>query len=208
MGSPQVVDSNDVCAVAENSEANAHVSDALLGTRADELGPKVVLLAFSRSPHAFRMVFQQAPELESCRRALTMYNFALELESGTKMLVRPEHYNPTLEAIRLAGWHLSHQHVFVDVELEKVVIGLLQSLPGREKVHPRGVASVPLAFASATSSMEADVTISRTFVNIRVPSSMRSSDGTGLCTVSTTDADKRKGKNKRGKKQRKNFTNS
>jgi len=178
-------------------DVNAQLSRALLQSRPPVLGPHVILLTFSRSPQSFRETLLQASELEACRQALEVAGFAVELPSGAKVFVEPQHYLPTVEAVRLGGWTLMHQHVLVDPELADAVIGLVLALPGREKIRPRGAKVLPVGFATAVTEMNAEVYVSKDFINIRVPSSLCSDVGTGLRTASTTDADERKGKNHR-----------
>lgn len=178
-------------------DANAQKSNSLLANRRQGLAPAVVLLTFSRSPQSFRSILAKAEELAAYRDALAQSGYAWELKSGTKIFVTPEHYEPTLEAARLAGWSLARQHIIVDVELVEVVTGLLRCLPGRESVRSKGGVKVPLAFAAASLQFASDIVVSKTFINIRVSSSMCSADGSGQRTKSTTDTDPRKGKNKR-----------
>lgn len=178
-------------------DANAQLSNSLLANRGEGLAPAVVLLTFSRSPRSFRTILAEAVELAAYRDALAQNGCAWELKSGTKIFVKPDHYEPTLEAVRSAGWSLARQHIIVDVELAEVVPGLLRCLPGRESVRSQGAVKVPLAFAAASLQFGSDIVVSKTFINIRSSSSMCSADGTGQRTKSTTDADPRKGKNKR-----------
>merc|ERR1712232_1141790 len=86
--------------------AESQVSDACIPTRLEELGPRVVLLTLSRRPQALREILLQAPELDGCRAALAEHGFAVELDSGAKAFVRPEHYEAVLSAVRLAGLSL------------------------------------------------------------------------------------------------------
>ena len=71
------------------------------------------------------------------------------MQSGAKVFVHPKHYEATLEAIRLGGWTPYPNHVVTEVDLEAVVLGVVEKLPGRESVHPRGSHVVPLGFATA-----------------------------------------------------------
>lgn len=187
---------------ADTKDANAQLSSALIESRRSDLAASVALLCFSRSPRSFRTLLAEASGLAPCREALIQGGYALELRSGAKMLVKPEHYDPALEALRLAGWSLSHQHVVVEVELAEVVTDLMKRLPGRESVRPRGQQRVPLAFAAASLQCNSEITVTKTFINISVPSSLVSAEGSGQRTQSTTDADKRKGKNARKRNAR------
>lgn len=198
--------------IERESEVNEQVSSAILHSKNTEKGLKVLVLRFSRSSRAFRDALLQSPELEDTRNALEQFGYSVELESGAKVFVRPDIYQPVLRAIRLGGWVLYPEHVIVETpELEDAVIQLAKGLPkkvtntrqNREKVLPRGATAMPLAFAAAAENLECDVSVSKTFLHVQVPSSMRSSEGDGQPTVSTTQTSPRKGKNHRKKKSHK-----
>lgn len=184
---------------------NEQVSGALLQSQKPEAGVKVSLLKFSRSPRAFREALLQSLDLQDARLALERRGYSVELDSGAKVFVDAELYQPLLEAIRLANWVLYPEHVIVNPDLESKVIAIARGLPKtttdgrskREKVLPRGTTAVPLAFAGAVVNSEHEITVSKTFIHVKVPSSMRSSDGTGQRTVSTTETSVRKGRNHR-----------
>merc|ERR1711920_397085 len=111
---------------------------------------------------------------------------------GAKIFVRPGHFEASLEAIRLANLSLFPNHVIVDPENESTVIGLVRQLRGREAVHPTGTSVLPLAFAEVTAQMEQPINVSRTFIHINIPSSLRSESQPGSPrTMSTTDANPR-----------------
>eukprot|EP00930_Biecheleria_cincta_P031850 TRINITY_DN22098_c0_g1_i1.p1 TRINITY_DN22098_c0_g1~~TRINITY_DN22098_c0_g1_i1.p1 ORF type:complete len:673 (+),score=140.99 TRINITY_DN22098_c0_g1_i1:156-2021(+) len=184
---------------------NEQVSSALLQNHKPEAGVKVVVLKFSRSPRAFRNALLQSPDLQCTRLALEQRGYSVELDSGAKVFVDAELYEPLLEAVRLADWVAYPEHVIVNPDLESKVLAIARSLPKtvidgrpkREKVLPRGKTTVPLAFATAVATSEHEIIVSKTFIHVKVPSSMRSSDGTGQRTVSTTETNARKGRNHR-----------
>lgn len=172
---------------------NAQIGDALLRSSAADDGAQIVLLKFSRRPAALQKMLLEADELAPCRSALEAQGFSVTLPSGAKMLVQPDHYGPALEAIRLYSLNLHPNHVLVEPNLERMVIGLAKKLCGRESVYPKSKDVLPLEFATVTHNEAEQVVISRTFVHIRVPSSLRSeSDAAAPRTASTTDADPRK----------------
>lgn len=122
---------------------NNQISEDVLKGYRSEVGPQVVLLTFTRSPKAYRDVLMQSAELAGYRQALEERDFAVELpSSGAKILVHPAHYSAVLEAVD--AFVLTRKHVLVDLPLKDVVIGLVMGLPGREKVLPRNVCTVPL----------------------------------------------------------------
>jgi hypothetical protein len=175
-------------------EVNAQVSDAVLRSR---LSSQVVLLTtFSRSPKTFRDALLRAPELEQCRQALQARGFEWELPSGAKLLVQPQDYEAVLWFIRESGHAFLPRHVFADPALSDAVIGIVDALPKREKIYRDGTAIVPLSFAANAVNCEQKVSVLRTFVDI----SHASSSNDAPRTVSTTDADARKGPNHRSGK--------
>mmetsp|Transcript_157838 Transcript_157838/g.290831 ORF Transcript_157838/g.290831 Transcript_157838/m.290831 type:complete len:507 (-) Transcript_157838:155-1675(-) len=174
---------------------NAQLSEALVRSSLATDGPRVLLLKLSRSSEAMRRLLLESEELAHCRAALESQGVAVELASGAKIFVRPEHYVPVHEALRLHSMTLYNDHVIVDVDLEPVVTELVRSLRGRSNVYPKRTDILPLGFASAAASMNGTtpVVVDRTFINIRVPSSLYTeSDPTAPRTASTTDADPRK----------------
>jgi len=209
-GIPRVAEEDIGASIGERNVAagdahvNADLSHALLESRVNGPGPQVVLSTFSRSPRALRDLLNQARELGEVREALTERGLASELPSGLKMFVQPEHYAPAMEAIRLARWTLLGKHAIVDVGFVPLIEDLVRSLPGREKVQPRSTDVIPLAFPAASSQMNAQITVMKTFLNIAIPSSLPSSDSGAPRTKSTTDTAPRKGNNPRRSRKSQN----
>merc|ERR1712100_523341 len=84
------------------ASVNAQLSNALLQQHhAPGTHLKVVLMRFSRSPQTFRKALLEAPELADWRHALESQGHTVELNSGAKVFVKPEHYRAVLEEIRL-----------------------------------------------------------------------------------------------------------
>jgi len=190
---------NEIRLTSQSSHSAEHVnsqlSSALVHDR--QAGPSVTLLNFSRSPCAFRYALMHAPELESIRQSLEAHGLPMELESGAKLVVHAKNYQAVLEAIRLGSLRATRSHVFVEPELEDVVIGLVRALPRLHSVNHRSSAKVPIGAAQAVSELDAEVRVERTFISIVVPSSLRSAGGIGPRTASTTDTTIRKGRNHR-----------
>jgi len=183
---------------------NAQLSAALVHKTHLDSGPRILLLKFSRRPAALRASLTKAPELVACKETLEEHGFSSELPSGAKVFVSWEHYEPALEAVRLAGMKLFPDNVLVDESLEPVVLQLVHQLRGRNWVHPKDSQVVPLAFPQAALQAEHQIDVSRTFIHVRLPTSLLSPSQTGgERMVSTTDADPRKSVNhrrRRGKK--------
>lgn len=140
-----------------------------------------------------RDMLLEAEELAPCRAALGAHKYPVELESGAKIFVRPEHYNPALVAVRLNGLSLYKNHVLVDLDLEDVILRITRQLPGRLSTYPKNRDVVPLGLTQSASSAGFDLAVTRTFIQIHVPTSMYSESDTGAArTASTTYADPRK----------------
>lgn len=179
---------------------NAQISNALLLGADVDAGPRVVILRFSRCPKSLGEALLHAPELVGCAEALKVRGFSVELEKGAKVFVHPELYEATLEAVRLGAWTLCPNHVITEVRLEEVVLRVVNRLPSRDSVHPKGSQTVPLGFASFAVEHDSEISVTRSFIEVRIPSSLRSASRTGPRTVSTTDMFARKGGNPRGKR--------
>ena len=70
--------------------------------------------------------------------------FAVELDSGAKVFVRPEHYVPVMEALRLSGCPLHADNVLVDPALEGTLLEVLRGLPNVTGVRVRSATTIPL----------------------------------------------------------------
>mmetsp|Transcript_42849 Transcript_42849/g.82013 ORF Transcript_42849/g.82013 Transcript_42849/m.82013 type:complete len:896 (+) Transcript_42849:82-2769(+) len=170
---------------------NAQISDALMRKTPAPSGPKVVLLTFSRDPAALAQTLLQAAELAPFKEALAAEGLDVQLPSGAKIFVRPEHHGPTVEAIRLYGLSLKPKHVVVEAELEQDVLKLVESLRPK-KVYAKTRTIMPLALAELAGNCDYEVDISRTFIDIRVSSSLCSYPDQSHHAASTTQADPRK----------------
>merc|ERR1719271_2021141 len=86
-------DANDMSSHSQvPAEVNAQISSALLHSADADSGPRVVLLKFSRRPRSLSEALLNAPELADCIQALQLHGFHVELQSGAKVFVHPEHY--------------------------------------------------------------------------------------------------------------------
>eukprot|EP00927_Polykrikos_kofoidii_P039369 TRINITY_DN33775_c0_g1_i1.p1 TRINITY_DN33775_c0_g1~~TRINITY_DN33775_c0_g1_i1.p1 ORF type:complete len:905 (+),score=163.00 TRINITY_DN33775_c0_g1_i1:40-2715(+) len=170
---------------------NAQISDALMRNTPARSDAKVVLLTFSRDPAALAQTLLQAVELAPFKEALEAEGLDVQLPSGAKIFVRQEHHGPAVEAIRMYGLSLKPKHVVVDVELEQDVLKLAKSLRPK-KVYAKTRTIMPLALAELVGNCDYEVDISRTFIDIRVPSSFCSYPEHSHYAASTTQADPRK----------------
>merc|ERR1712226_1491939 len=164
-------------------DVNSQLSDALLRSRMEQ-ALCVVLLKFTRSPRVFREALMECAELADARHELEASGFASELASGAKIFVQPDHYEAVLEAIRLGSWSLYPEHVIVEPHQEDMVVQLVRKLHGKYKVYPKSSSLVPLGLSQTALESPHSIQVSRTFINISVPSSLYSSsrDGCGQRT--------------------------
>jgi hypothetical protein len=190
-------DAQETSGLHTASNMNAQVSAALVQTVSAGEGPRVWLLKLSRRPSALGKLLLQAPELAECRSAMEQQGFAVELSSGAKVFVDVEVYEATLQAVRLAGWSLHPNHIIVTETLEPVVHQVLRQLRGREHVHLKDSRPLLLEFPATAAKSVYRIEVTRTFIHVVLPSSMRSESQTGVRTVSTTDVDPKNGGNPR-----------
>jgi hypothetical protein len=172
-------------------DINAQVSDAVLRSRAPDRF--VLLTTFTRDPRALDDAIVRSPEIAEWRQALQAHGYNWKLPCGTKVLVWPQDFEPVLWTIRESGHVFRAKHVFVDPALSDTVIGVVNRIPKAEKIYPKGTVTVPLNLAAIAAGSEYKVSVLKTFVDV----SRTSSSSGALRTVSTTDADARKGKNHR-----------
>eukprot|EP00747_Dinoflagellata_sp_TGD_P064945 gnl/TRDRNA2_/TRDRNA2_154132_c0_seq1.p1 gnl/TRDRNA2_/TRDRNA2_154132_c0~~gnl/TRDRNA2_/TRDRNA2_154132_c0_seq1.p1 ORF type:complete len:334 (-),score=57.10 gnl/TRDRNA2_/TRDRNA2_154132_c0_seq1:157-1071(-) len=165
-------------------EVNAQVSDALVhGDATLDCGPHVLLLKFSRDPVAVHEALSRSPELIACSEMLASHGFDVQLQSGAKVFVTPEMYEPVKEAIELGKWVLKPRHVIVEPKLYSVVADIAEGVDKGEKVKVRREGVVPLSFAAAAARMEKKPVIQKTFISVRMPNSLCSFTDAGPRTV-------------------------
>lgn len=163
--------------------ANEKISETLRQARVvSEAGKYVVHLKLSRPCKALRDILLKSEELAPCRQLLDEAGFKVELESGVKIFVSPEHYEAVLVAIQ--GQKLHSKDVILSPGLERIVIQLVQGLSKRDKVYPRGSQTIPLGFLLEAQKEDLQVSFSKHFISIKVPSSLScSSTAEGPKTV-------------------------
>jgi hypothetical protein len=93
-------------------QINAQVSEALLRSSAHASTQQVLLITFSRKADAFRTALRKDERLAGCRHALEERELASELDSGAKVLVRPEQYRPLMQVIRMSHFKFASWHLF------------------------------------------------------------------------------------------------
>lgn len=138
----------------------------------------IVLLEFARSPKQFLHALQYAPELEECRRAMSSSGCPFTVKGGAKVFVRPERYAGVMKAIQ--GKQLKPRHVIIADEFEDLLELAIHNIG-------KGVKTKSKAFIPPEPMVE-----KRTFLEVPLPSSLRSDPRSDPATVSTSDADPRK----------------
>eukprot|EP00933_Yihiella_yeosuensis_P005437 TRINITY_DN109951_c0_g1_i1.p1 TRINITY_DN109951_c0_g1~~TRINITY_DN109951_c0_g1_i1.p1 ORF type:complete len:675 (-),score=91.00 TRINITY_DN109951_c0_g1_i1:184-2208(-) len=140
----------------------------------------VHVLEFSRDPAEFHDLLLTSPELKECREALDSHGFQVRLDQMGQayVFVQPSLYESVLTSLHLHLFNkqLKSRHVIVDSHYKEIVERLVQSLRGKKQVRRKGHQDIPFTF------------IEKTFIAVKVPSSLRSDPGQGPFTASTSDA--------------------
>mmetsp|Transcript_98495 Transcript_98495/g.155685 ORF Transcript_98495/g.155685 Transcript_98495/m.155685 type:complete len:262 (-) Transcript_98495:99-884(-) len=154
--------------------ANSQVSQTLHQRRIDaEAGKYVVHLRFSRPCKALRDLLLESEELAPCRQSLQDAGFGVELDSGLKIFVSPDHYKAVMAAVQDRKFF--PKDVIVDPALEKQVLQLVSGMKKKDHVKPRASRPIPLGFFLEAEKEDLQVSWSRHFISIKVPSSLCSS---------------------------------
>jgi hypothetical protein len=184
--------------LVSQADVNAQISDALLRSRQ---GPKVMLITCARRCSQLIEFLKAGPELKATRLAMQANGLTCQSNEGGRLgpfvFVQPDNYHPLEEALRLSGFPLSEfrcGHVFAEEDLAEVILKFAQSIPKADKLRPTS-AIVPLSFAAKIVENNLEARTFKTFIDIKVPTSMWS-EGSGTKTMSTTATDPRKGPSK------------
>lgn len=167
-------------------DVNAQLSGALLGSRSRA---HIALHTFSPCPQALFEALSDDPELAAYDRALEGH--MRTVTTRARVRVKPEHFEPLVEALRLSGFPLSGfqgSHMFSEPLLNETIANIVDRLPGTLKVSVKLSGVVPLEFAAAALDNNVGPAVFKTFINIRVPTSLCSSEAIGPHTASTTEA--------------------
>jgi len=177
---------------SETVRDNAEVAEALF--RAGAEPEPVCLLEFSRDPESLQKAFEDSVKLQKCAKLLRDAGFHSTLASGARVFVQPDQFLPLKEALRLGGWEMKPRHVLCSMELEEEVLSVIKRIPRREKVRrKKQAARVPLGVPAFVVANDVNPEVKRSFITIKVPSSLRSDRASGTVTASTTDAKFAKG---------------
>jgi len=169
---------------------NSQLSEALLCSRMDRSSNRILVIEYSRNPDDLHQALMCHPDLEDCRRALQDSGLRVCLQTpsgqlGAKMFVHPDQYSAALEAIQLRSLTLDKRHVVVREDLEQALDRIVSSLPRRLRIRQKGHHRIELGtFQQHTIPLR----VRRTFVDIDIPSSIRSTPSGGARVASTTDA--------------------
>lgn len=150
------------------------VSDGAASVDMPRAGPRqshaltVTLLKFSRSPESYRRALLEGAELQPCREALEREGLSSVVEpSGAKLFVQPELHAAVLAGV--AGMQLYTSHVLVTADFEDLVMQALKAAPSSAQIRPRNRDQLWEAWGKSFNT-----TVSRTFIDIEVPSSLHS----------------------------------
>eukprot|EP00928_Gymnodinium_smaydae_P031600 TRINITY_DN23148_c0_g3_i1.p1 TRINITY_DN23148_c0_g3~~TRINITY_DN23148_c0_g3_i1.p1 ORF type:complete len:414 (+),score=37.38 TRINITY_DN23148_c0_g3_i1:71-1243(+) len=159
-----------------SSVSDGNMSDAVSKNCSSFFRGPIHLLEFTRSPQAFFDALMESDALAACRLALTQEEYEPLLPSGAKVFVFPDQYEAVVAAI--GSYDLKPRHVVVSHEFEANVMNALADV-GRG-VRAKGHEVLPPSPAI----------VSRTFITVIVPSSLRS-EPVNTAVASTTDANAR-----------------
>lgn len=201
------------------AHVNAQQSKAVPRSAASSF--TVHLIQYSRHPQSLRRALLEGPELKPCRDSLAACGFSCEQPSGAKVFVAPEQFEAVLAAIQekdLKPWH-----VVASEDFEEAVAHAVQQLPSQQQVREKGHSTVECSGCGAQApryacqrchlvrycskacqqkdwqlhkqSCEAGelLVVKRTFLEVPLKNSLRSTPASADRTKSTTDADPRKG---------------
>ncbi|CAE7836356.1 unnamed protein product [Symbiodinium sp. CCMP2592] len=155
---------------------------------------KLVRLKFSRNPTPFHECLQRCKELDACRGALADAGFQWRLHSGAYIFVPVDMHAAVQDQIEEEGLILGPADVLVSEELEGAVTGAICCLPRKHKVNveSRQASTLPAQQSDLTAQEDPfPIKIERTFIHVKIPSSLRTEPSEGPRTASSTDADAR-----------------
>lgn len=147
--------------------------------------PYVVLLKVSRDPDEHHRKLGTCPELQQCREQLKNAGKQFQLSEGSYIFVSPDWYDCVLKAVELNEMRLFPQHLIVSQELEKLVRRVIGGLPCNSKTKCRSTSRIPLGLPS--EALCTNITISHTFINVDVPSSIDLSASRNGAVASTSE---------------------
>jgi hypothetical protein len=170
---------------AEQAAIRGHViSYAQISASTEPL----VLLTVERDPREFHKKLETCLELKCYRDNLESAGKNFVTQSGGYIFVRPEQYETALEVISLYGVTMSPHHILVAQEYEKIVLTVIGKLRSNLKVRILTSKTVPVAMASWLTSSGIELHVSRTFLQCKITSSIRSTPISSNVVASTTDA--------------------
>lgn len=152
---------------------------------------RIVILQFSQTKSWFPTALLESPELDVERQALFVAGFSLVLASGAKIFVSPKAYD--LVVGQMSSMELKTSHVIVADYLEEKVTAVVEAARavatraqrGSCKLKDRVELIMPATQDSASPTPMDDLAyiVKRTFIEITIPSSMRSASSVRPFTV-------------------------
>jgi len=156
----------------------------------------MILLRFSRDPEALHNRLQHDEKLEDIRIDLSSNNMSLRMNNGAYVFVPSYLHGAVKEHISNEGTELGPNYVVVTAEWEQRIMRVVHSMPRKYKVSVKGREESQLHHVSKGTRI--NIIVSRTFLEVKIASSLFSGPSGGPRTASTTEADPRKGQNPRG----------
>eukprot|EP00929_Paragymnodinium_shiwhaense_P084705 TRINITY_DN45317_c0_g2_i1.p1 TRINITY_DN45317_c0_g2~~TRINITY_DN45317_c0_g2_i1.p1 ORF type:complete len:701 (+),score=101.20 TRINITY_DN45317_c0_g2_i1:101-2203(+) len=147
---------------------------------------QLINLKFARSPEALRRALMEGEELRTCRDKMQAAGFDITLDSGAKVFVKPEQYEPLGQKIKEVGVVLYSSNVIISKEFLPRLTQAVQRVPSRsvgKQARQQGLTiTAPMStphdldveVSESVKSMEQSVgfAVKHTFINIVVPSSL------------------------------------
>jgi len=154
----------------------------------------VVILRYSQTKHWFKKALLESEDLRPEREALEHAGYSTKLESGAKIFVRPELFEPIAKYLAHQGYELKSSHVITELAMEEKVREVLNEARACQPKRERGTAKVTerLQAHIANPSFGADHDsakldwnsfVKRTFIHVPIPSSLLSTLSACACTA-------------------------
>jgi len=155
----------------ENAAANASCAHALLVARA--VPCYVVHITVSRCPDELRKALYADPSLAQCQDALV--EAGLDLPPHAKFFLPPDLCKEVIKAPETAS--LRACDIIVSLELAGTVEGVIASLRSNSKVRVKESHLMSVDATISGHDFEAPVIVKNSFIEVKIPSSQISADG-------------------------------
>jgi len=171
------------------TQSNAQSARLLLCRASQPSAPgliQLVNLKFARSPEALRRALMEGEDLRPCRDEMRAAGFDVTLDSGAKVFVKPEHYEPLRQKIDESGQVLYSSNVIISKDFLPDLMQAVQRVPSRSVGKQARQQELTMATSTSTpQDLEAEVSesvksmklsigfeVKHTFISIFVKSSL------------------------------------